>query len=306
MPANATSRLSEIEMPARDKQIPATAAFADEAAWRHVHAVTKAAGSSFYSAMRLLPPARREAMFAIYAFCREVDDIADGDQPTEERQRLLNEWRAEIDRVYDGEPNLPTARALAEAVARFKMQRKDFIAVIDGMQMDIDQTIAAPTMAELETYCRRVAGAVGLLSIHAFGISTRRAEEFAVALGTALQLTNILRDLKQDAEIGRLYLPREVLLEHGIESRDPDEVLAHPAIGRVCEDIASMARERYDLAAKARADCPGKALRPAVVMMVMYRKILERLIKRGWRDLDKTVRVSSPEKIWVALRYGLM
>jgi presqualene diphosphate synthase len=298
--------VSNIEMPAHDQSTTGAAPLADEEAWRHVHAVTKASGSSFYGAMRLLPPARREAMFAIYAFCREVDDIADGDQPTEERHRLLDQWRAEIDLVYDGDPTLPTARALVEAAARFDLARKDFIAVLDGMRMDIDQTIAAPSMAELETYCRRVAGAVGLLSIRAFGISTPRAEDFALALGTALQLTNILRDLRQDADIGRLYLPREVLLAHGIESRDPDEVLAHPAIGAVCGDIAAIARARYDLAIGARAECPGRALRPAVVMMMMYRRILERLVARGWRDLDTPVRVSGPEKIWVALRYGLL
>jgi presqualene diphosphate synthase len=306
MPSNATRRMSNIEMSARDNQNASSIPLADEAAWRHVRAVTQAAGSSFYSAMRILPTTRRDAMFAIYAFCREVDDIADGDQPTDERSRLLDEWRAEIDRVYDGAPTLLTARALVEAVARFDLRREDFMAVIDGMQMDIDQTIAAPTMAELETYCQRVAGAVGLLSIRAFGISTKRAEEFALALGTALQLTNILRDLKQDAVIHRLYLPRELLLKHGIESRDPDEVLAHPAIGDVCTEIAAIARERYDLAIKARADCPGKALRPAMVMMMMYRKVLDRLVQRGWRDLDTEVHVSSPEKIWVALRYGLM
>ena len=293
-------------MPTRDNHIPAGATFVDEAAWQHVNSVTKAAGSSFYGAMRLLPLARREAMFAIYAFCREVDDIADGDQPTAERRRLLDEWRAEIDLIYDGAPTLPTARALVEAVARFELRRNDFMSVIDGMQMDIDQTIAAPAMAELETYCERVAGAVGLLSIRAFGISTERAEEFALALGTALQLTNILRDLRQDADIGRLYLPRELLVEHGIETRNPDQVLAHPAIGKVCEDVAAIARERYDLAVEARVDCPGKALRPAVVMMVMYRKVLERLIERGWRDLETPVRVSSPEKIWVALRHGFI
>ncbi len=304
MPSNATSVTGNVDLPAHNNQI--SGAFADDAAWRHVSSVTKAAGSSFYGAMRLLPVARREAMFAIYAFCREVDDIADGDQPTDERRRLLDEWRAEIDRVYDGEPSLPTARALVEATARFDLQRADFMAVIDGMQMDVDQTIAAPTLAELETYCALVAGAVGLLSIRAFGISTKPAEEFALALGTALQLTNILRDLRQDAEIGRLYLPRELLTGHGIDSRNPDEVLAHPALGGVCEEIAAMARDRYDLAVKARADCPGKALRPAMVMMEMYRKVLERLTQRGWRDLDTPVRVTSPEKIWVALRYGLM
>lgn len=300
------NRLSSIRMASGDRAQPVTTPDADKAAQAHVRDVTRAAGSSFYWAMRVLPATRRDAMFAIYAFCREVDDIADGDAPTDEKRRMLDEWRAAVDRVYDAAPTTPTARALQVAVRRFDLRRRDFMAIIDGMAMDVGEPIVAPSLDELESYCRRVAGAVGLLSIRAFGATQHRAEEFALALGSALQLTNILRDLKADAAVGRLYLPDELLRASGIETRDPAQVLDHPALPDVCGKVAAMAAERYDQAVDALADCPGKALRPAVVMMRMYRRILDRLNERGWRDLDSPVSVSKPAKIWIAIRYGIL
>lgn len=293
-------------MPSGDRSRPVTTPIADDAAWSHVRDVTRASGSSFYWAMRVLPAARRDAMFAIYAFCREVDDIADGDTPADEKRRMLDEWRAEVDRVYDAVPKFPTGRALHAAVKSFDLRRRDFMAIIDGMEMDVDKPIVAPSIDELEAYCQRVAGAVGLLSIRAFGATQERAEEFALALGSALQLTNILRDLKQDAAIGRLYLPDELLRSAGIESRDPSEVMDHPALPLVCEEVAKMAAGRFSQAVEALAECPGKALRPAVIMMMMYRRLLDRLVRRGWRDLDSPVSVSKPEKIWIAIRYGFL
>jgi squalene synthase HpnD len=272
----------------------------------HARTVTVASGSSFYWAMRLLPLARREAMFAIYAFCREVDDIADGDDPPDTKLAKLAEWRTEIDRVYDGSPTFPTARALVDPVRDHDLGRADFHAVIDGMEMDVGVGIVAPTMKELEIYCRRVAGAVGLLSIRAFGGASGRAEEFAVELGIALQLTNILRDLMQDAAIGRLYLPRELLEAHGIATTEPRRVLADPRLPDVCNDIAALARRRFDAAQSALRESPAKALRPAVVMMRHYQRILEQLEARGWRNLDREVSVPTPIKIWIALRYGLI
>jgi phytoene synthase len=281
-------------------------ASSDDEAKAHARTVTVASGSSFYWAMRLLPLARREAMFAIYAFCREVDDIADGDDPPDRKLAKLAEWRTEIDRVYDGSPTFPTARALVDPVRDYELERADFHAVVDGMEMDVGVGIVAPTMEELELYCRRVAGAVGLLSIRAFGGANGRAEEFAVELGTALQLTNILRDLMQDAAIGRLYLPRELLEAHGIATTEPRRVLADPGLPDVCDDIAALARRRFDAAQSALRESPAKALRPAVVMMRHYQRILEQLETRGWHDLDREVSVPTPIKIWIALRYGLI
>lgn len=279
---------------------------ADPAAFRHVRDVTLSARSSFLSAMRFLPRIQRNAMFAIYAFCREVDDIADGDDPIADKVRALEEWKAEIDRLYAGKPLRETARALAGPVAAFGLDRDDFIAIIDGMEMDVREEMRAPDSDRLELYCRRVAGAVGLLSIRVFGATGEAAREFAIALGNALQLTNILRDLEEDAAMERLYLPRELLLRHGIKTTDPAEVLAHPHLSHVCRDVAVLAQHKFDEAEKILLKCPGRALRPAVVMMVVYQRILERLLKRGWQVPGIEVGLSKPEKLWIAFRYGVL
>jgi phytoene synthase len=278
----------------------------DAAALEHVFAVTKSSGTSFYWAMRLLPKPRREAMFAIYAFCREVDDIADRDGAAEGKLAELAAWRQEVDRIYDGTPRYLTAKALVGPVRDFALRRDDLLAMRDGMEMDVRGEMRAPTEAALEAYCRRVAGAVGLLSIRIFGAADAAAEQFAIDLGSALQLTNILRDLRQDAELGRLYLPREMLLRHGIASRDADEVLAHPALPDVCADLARQAEARFAAAEAALARSDPAALRPAVVMMHNYHLLLERLVRAGWRRLDAPVKVSVPEKLWIAFRYGVL
>ena len=277
----------------------------DDEARAHVRAVTVASGTSFYWAMRFLPRARREAMFAIYAFCREVDDIVDDEGRPDDKRRRLDTWRHEIDSLYAGHPETLTARALAEPVRRFGMRREDFLAVIDGMQMDLGDGLRAPDLDELELYCRRVAGAVGLLSIRAFGAGGAHAEAFALALGTALQLTNILRDLLEDAERDRLYLPQELLDRAGIEAAEPRDVLRHPEIPKVCDALARIAKERFAGATAALAECDRRALRPAVVMMVHYRRLLAGLEKRGWTRLDIPVRISRPEKILIAIRHGV-
>ena len=279
---------------------------ADRAALDHVRAVTAASGTSFYWGMRVLPPARRRAMYAIYAFCREVDDIADGPQPQDQRLAGLAEWRAEVDRIFAGEPNTLTGRALLEPVRAFSLAREDFLSVIDGVAMDARESMRAPPLAVLEQYCARVAGAVGLLSIRAFGDGSPRARDHALALGQALQFTNILRDLHEDAQRGRLYLPRELLLRHGITATDPRAVLEHEALPAVCTEVAAIARQCFAEAAEALGDCDRQALRPAIIMMVIYRRILDRLVHRGWRRLDEPVEVAKPEKIWIALRYGVL
>lgn len=281
-------------------------ALSDEAASAHVAAITKSSGTSFYWAMRLLPKPRRDAMFAIYAFCREVDDIADRDGPADSKLAGLAEWRHEIDRIYSGVPHNLTAQALVGPARDFALRREDFLAVIEGMEMDVRGEMQAPTAAALEAYCRCVAGAVGLLSIRVFGAADPAAEAFAIDLGAALQLTNILRDLRQDAELGRLYLPRELLMRHGIANRDPDAVLSHPALPEICTALAGQAEARFAAAESNLLRSDPAALRPAVVMMHNYHLLLERLVRAGWRRLDAPVRVSVPEKLWIAFRYGVL
>ena len=270
----------------------------------HAAQVVERSGTSFFWAMRLLPAARRDAMFAVYAFCREVDDIADDDLPLPEKRARLAEWRAEFDRLYAGEPTHPTARALREPIARYDLAKADFLDLIDGMEMD-GADIRAPSLAVLELYCDRVASAVGRLAVRAFGDSSPAAREVALHLGQALQRTNILRDLAEDAARGRLYLPREWLDRHGVASREPKTVLADPRTAEICADLARDTRARYDAARAALARCDRRAMRPAVVMMEVYRRVLDRLEARGWAALDTRVKIPKAVKLWIAFRHGL-
>jgi len=280
--------------------------------YRHVQAIVSASGSSFGWAMRFLPKDRRQAIFSVYAFCREVDDIADGDASVGEKRTALDEWRAEIDQLYEGAPTKPTALALKDAVRIFKLDRDAMMAVIDGMQMDVDGPVIAPSMDDLELYCSRVAGAVGRLCVRIFGEHGPAGQRTAESLGLALQLTNILRDLDEDAADGRLYLPAELLEAQGITERDPATVLKHPKTPVVCRTLAEAANNAFATARSAIAACDDRAhMRPAVIMMMVYKKSLERLLAADWRYLadpaqdSSAARVSKAEKLLIALRYGL-
>ncbi len=271
----------------------------------HARAVAFRSGSSFLLGMRILPQRRRDAMYAIYAFCREVDDIADEAGTVEQKLAALDGWRDEIEQLYCGRPTRPTTRALLDAVGAFDLPKDEFLAVIDGMEMDARESMVAPDREAFGLYCRRVAGAVGCLSIRAFGATGPAAEELAVVLGDALQITNVLRDLDEDASRGRLYLPAELLSDAGIPPGSPASVLSHPALGEVCEALAKETHHRFARSEQLIEACDRGAVRPAVVMMRVYRLVLERLERRGWAAPRRAVRVSRIEKAWIAVRHGL-
>lgn len=264
----------------------------------------RASGTSFYAAMRLLPAARRDAMFAIYAFCREVDDIADEAAPQPEKKKQLAAWRGEIDRLYAGEASWPLSRALLGPIRDYGLRREDFLAVIDGMEMDATDAILAPDMATLDLYCDRVASAVGRLSVRAFGASEPVADDVAYHLGRALQLTNILRDIAEDADRNRLYLPRELLLRHGIDSDDPRVITAHPRLHLPCRDLAAVGEAHFADADLAMRKCAKAPMRPARIMGAVYHELLDRLVELDWRDLRTPVKVPKWRKVWLAIRYG--
>src|SRR5450631_1203707 len=206
---------------------------------------TTASGSSFYAAMRILPREQRKAMFQIYSFCRQVDDIADSTGPRPERLAALQQWRDDIDALYQGHPPA-RLQDYAASVRTFDLQREDFLAIVDGMEMDVPQDIRAPDLAMLDLYCDRVASAVGRLSVRVFGLARDDGILLAHHLGRALQLTNILRDVEDRKSVGRLYLPREALLAAGITTKVPAEAIVHPAIGAACAPLVERARTHFE------------------------------------------------------------
>ena len=266
---------------------------------------TTASGSSFYAAMRILPRQQREAMFQIYSFCRQVDDIADSDGPRAERLAALQRWRDDIDALYRGQPP-SRLRDYVASVQRFDLQRADFLAIVDGMEMDVPQDIRAPDLATLDLYCDRVASAVGRLSVRVFGLPRDDGILLAHHLGRALQLTNILRDIDEDAAIGRLYLPREGLIEAGIVGSDPLKVAADPDLPKVCTPIVARAREHFERADEVMARNRRRVVRAPRIMSKYYHSILDLLIARGFNAPREPVRVSKITRILILLRYAFI
>lgn len=251
--------------------------------------------------MRILPRAQREAMFEIYSFCRAVDDIADDPGPRDGRRAQLAQWRADIDALYRAAAPPPLA-GLASAVRAFALQREDFIAVIDGMEMDVVADIRAPDWPTLDLYCDRVACAVGRLSVRVFGMEAESGRALAHHLGRALQLTNILRDLDEDASLGRLYLPREILQARGIMTTDPREVLAHPAIGEACADIVELANKHFGEADAIMTRCPRRIVRAPRIMGQAYRVILDSLVARGFAPPRGPIRLPRVKLLGIVVR----
>ncbi len=293
-----------VQRPQRDQAFVLTPLAADPADLAAVEAIVRAAGTSFYRGMAVLPADRRNAMYAIYAFCRIVDDIADEAGTLEEKRAGLTAWRGYIADLYQGAAHDPVTRVLVAATAAFGLRQQDFLDVIDGMQMDAETIIVAPDLATLDLYCDRVAAAVGRLSVRAFGDSSEAADRVAHALGRALQLTNILRDIKEDADRGRVYLPREYLEDAGVPLT-PEGVLTSGGLPSVCARVAVLAHHHFRDAQAAMAECDRKAMKPARLMGATYAAILTQLERAGWRDLSARVGLSKWQKVWILLRYGL-
>jgi squalene synthase HpnD len=272
----------------------------------NVASEAKASGSSFYAAMKILPPAKREAMYAIYRFCREVDDIADEGGTDEERHAGLNEWRAGINALYRAAP-AGQASFLIGPVKEYGLRREDFHAVIDGMEMDVGTPITAPDWKTLDLYVDRVACAVGRLSSRVFGLDSATGDALSHHLGRALQFTNILRDLDEDAAIGRLYLPREELEKAKVKAdlRDPAAVLADPALDAACRVVAARAEAHFGEADEIMADAPRGAVKAPRLMGAAYHSVLKRLMAQGWAAPRKRVRVNKLGLVGAYLRYGV-
>ena len=263
------------------------------------------AGSSFYAGMRILPKAEREAMFAIYGFCRVVDDIADDlEGAPETRAAALAQWRRDIEALYDG-GNAGQAAFLAEAKRKFQLDKGDFIAVIDGMQMDLDTDIRWPRFATLDLYCDRVASAVGRLSVRVFGMDREPGLALAHHLGRALQLTNVLRDIDEDAAIGRVYLPLEALESAGIRPTTPAAFVDEPDLDTAAHWLAAKAEHHFTEAHAILAARPKGRLIAPKLMDAAYSRILDRMLAQGWAAPRPRVRTNKPALLFTLARLWL-
>jgi len=272
-----------------------------EADIAQVTAMVKQAGTSFYYGMKILPAPRRDAMYGVYAFCRVVDDIADEEGALEAKRAALESWRQRIAALFLSQSFDAITRTLLRAVRTYDLRAADFLAIIDGMEMDAGQPIVAPSLAVLDLYCDRVAAAVGRLSVRIFGDPGPAAQDVAYALGRALQLTNILRDVGTDAAQGRLYLPREWLEEAGVPAT-PEGALASPALPVVCARVAALAEQRFIEAEVAMARCDARAMRPARLMAESYRPLLRLLRERNYDYAGPPVKLPKWRKLALAGR----
>lgn len=272
--------------------------------------VTRRSSSNFYYAFMLLPLERRRALHAVYAFCRFVDDIAD-DESIREPAVLLQRWREELDRVYAGTPTRAISRALTDAIGRFAIPREYFDDFISGMEMDLSRKRYA-TFEELRLYCYRAASVVGLMCIEVFGYSNPAAKVYAENLGIAFQLTNILRDVKEDAGRGRIYLPLEDLERFGVTE---DEILRgvyNDAFVGLMEFEAIRAREYYEAAERALPNEDRSTLLTAEAMRLIYGSLLRLIVSSNYRVLDRRLSLSAPRKLylvgraWASSRLGAL
>jgi 15-cis-phytoene synthase len=258
-------------------------------------------GSSFYYSFRLLPPPRRTAISALYAYCREVDDAVDEVPDPGVARVKLAWWRTEVDAIFTGTPQHPVALALAKAVERYSLAQSNLLTVIDGMQMDLEKARYVD-FAELETYCDRVAGVVGLMSASIFGYEDASTLVYARKLGVAFQLTNIIRDVGEDARRGRIYLPQDELARFGVAPSDVLRAHSSPAFVELMRFQTERARAWYDSALAALPARDRRAQRAGLAMAAIYRTLLDEIARDGYQVLDRRIALTPLRKLWIATR----
>jgi len=256
-------------------------------------------GSSFFHSFRFLPPERRRAITALYAFCREVDDVVDEVADPALARLKLAWWRNEIGAAFSGRPQHPVAQALQTAVTTFALPQEHFQAVIDGMSMDLEHSRYLDFVA-LERYCHHVAGVVGLLSAEIFGYADPATRGYAHDLGIAFQLTNIIRDVGEDARRGRIYLPQEELARFGVPAADLLRQRASAGFAALMAHQVARARSWYDKALAALPATDRRAQRPGLIMAAIYRRLLDEIERDGFRVLDRRIALTPLAKAWIA------
>jgi phytoene synthase len=260
-----------------------------------------ASGSSFYYSFLFLPPERRRAITALYAFCREVDDAVDECDDPQVAAGKLAWWRAEVGELYAGQPQHPVTQALQTVLPHFDLPQEKLLEIIDGMEMDLTQT-RYPDFVALSLYCYRVASVVGLLAAEIFGHTDRRTQDYARDLGMAFQLTNIVRDVGEDARRGRVYLPASELERFGVPVADVLNARHSENFHRLMEFQIERAESYYARALNQLPDVDRKTQRPGLVMAAIYRALLDEIKRDGGLVLDRRTSLTPLRKLWIAWR----
>lgn len=253
-------------------------------AQEQVEGIVRGASSSFFWPMRILPKEKREALYAVYAFCREVDDAVDNAPDSQQAMQKLIWWQQELEQVYDGHLTLhPVGIALKDAVRKFRLPKEPFLDVIQGCILDAQKQMLRPTLPMLERYCAYVAGSVGLLVVEILGYKRAGTRSFALEMGQAVQLINILRDVEEDAHMGRIYLPREWLEEAGMGEVPPEKLIGHPGLPQLCVCMADKARRHFRHAKEALPPEDAGSMRIALLMGALYEFYLDRMTAESWQ-----------------------
>ena len=263
-----------------------------------------ASGSSFYYSFLFLPAPRRRAITALYAFCREVDDVVDETAEMQIAAAKLAWWRAEVANLYRGNPQHPVTRALAPFIAEYSLPQEHLNEIIDGMEMDLTQTRYLD-WAALERYCHRVAGVVGLLAARIFGYSDGLTLEYARDLGIAFQLTNIIRDVGEDARKNRIYLPMDELKRFDVPAADILNARETPQFNALIRFQDERARSWYAKAFAALAAVDRRAQRPGLIMAAIYQALLDEIGRDGFRVLSRRTSLTPLRKFWIAWKTWL-
>jgi phytoene synthase len=262
-------------------------------------------GSSFTSSFRFLSPERRDAMTALYAFCREVDDVVDECSDANTARTTLNWWRGEVASIYgERAPTHPVCQALVPVVQRYKLAQEHFLEIIDGMEMDLEQARYAD-FKSLQLYCYRVASVVGLLTVEIFGYTDRRTLKYAHDLGIAFQLTNIIRDVGEDARRNRIYLPMDELARFGVPAADILNARETEAFQRLMAFQVERAQHYYDQALAELPAADRKAQRVGLIMAAIYRATLDQVVASGCHVLKERVSLKPRYKLWLAIKTWL-
>lgn len=266
--------------------------------------IVKKSGSSFFWGMHILPTKERRAIYTLYAFCRHIDDIVDGEAPLTHKLELLDAWRQEIDNIYDKKaPASEIGRNIYKNCMRFNLPKEELVCLLNSISMDLPQPIQAPSFAEFEQYCRGVACAPGSMSLRILGCQDENLiKDLSTSLGLAMQITNVLRDVREDAQVNRLYIPNDCLQKAGITSREPMAVVVDKNLAVAREELAKVAAQNYDIAFGLIKKLDKKASRNIKAIAYIYKRYFDIMQNRGWEVISPKPKISRALKVFLVLR----